>query len=452
MKRTTMTTTSRRLIAAVLCTALLAACTESDRPTASGKGTIRGVHAIADAPDVMFLIEERSLGTLAFRATTPAQPFDDLTYNFNFDVRLPGSGSVERLVTETLTVVPQTDYVFALTGSLDAPSLVLWETPERSWQGNETVLEVSAGHLAAGSGPLDVYFAPPGTAPAAGQPRGTLNFGDKLEPFEVENGDWVLTLTPAGDPSDVLFRSGAQDLSARSSLLYTIQDADPSLTSRIAVQRVSREGTVSNLPDPRFRPTRRFFHAAQGTATADVAIDGDLANPIVTGLEYGTVSTDVTVPSGTSEFAFTQAGNPGAVLHEEEDTVPGNSRSTAFLVGEPGDLEMISFADNRRPLADFARLRMTLLSAGIERANLWLLDAGTDRADASPNFPRLNTLSTTGYVTLVPGDYELWVTFGDDDTLAAGPVAVDLAAGDVVELAIVDTADPNRLEVVIYDP
>jgi hypothetical protein len=285
--------------------------------------------------------------------------------------------------------------------------------------------------------------------PAADQPRGTLAFGEKLDPFEIENGDWQLTVTAAGDPSNVLFRSGTQDLTERTSLLFTILDADPSLTNPLAVQRVTREGTASSLVDSRFPPTRRFFHAAQGTVSADVTADGD---PLVSGLAFGNVSADVAVPSGASEFAFTQAGNPGAILHEEEDTVPGNSRSTAFLVGPPGDLDMIAFIDNRRPLADFARLRMTYLSEEIEEADLWLLEAGTDLADASPNFPGIDSMQTTGYVTRVPGAYELTVTFGDDDTVAAGPVPLDLGAGDVVELAIIDTADPNVLEIVVYDP
>lgn len=447
-----MTTTSRHFLALLLSVALLGGCAESDRPTSSGKGTIRGVHAIVTAPDVAFLIEERALGTLAFRATTAAQPFDDLTYNFNFDVRLPGSNTTQRLATRTLTVVPDTDYVFALTGSLDAPSIVLWETPKPDFSGNETVLEVSAGHLAAGTGDVDVYLAPPGTAPAADQPRGTLSFGEKLEPLQVESGDWVLTITAAGDPADVLFRSGRQDLAERSSLLFTLQDADPSVTHRLSVQRVTREGTVSNLVDSRFPPTVRFFHAAQGTAGADVVAEGDFANPLVTGLAYGAFSADTAVSAGANEFTFTQAGNPGAILHEEEENIAGNSRSTAFLTGEPGDLAMLILADNRRPLSGFAKLRMTFVSANIEEADVWLLTAGTDRADASPNFPGFDTQTSSGYLSLKTGEYELWITFGDDDTLAAGPVALDLAAGDVVELAIIDTADPNVLDVVIYDP
>lgn len=75
-----MSIISRPLLALVLTGMLLGGgCTESQRPTATGKGSIRGVHAIASAPDVSFLIEERALGSLAYRGTTGAQPFDDLT-------------------------------------------------------------------------------------------------------------------------------------------------------------------------------------------------------------------------------------------------------------------------------------------------------------------------------------------------------------------------------------
>lgn len=447
-----MTTIGGRLLGLALLAVLAAGCTESQRPTASGKGTIRGVHAMVTAPNVAFLIEERSLDTLSYRATTSAQAFDDLTYNFNFDVLLPGSESPRRLATETLTVVPDTDYVFAVTGTLDEPSIVLWETPERMWNGDETVLEVSAGHLASSTGDVDVYVAPPGTAPAVGEARGRLSFGDKLDPFEIEKGDYVLTITAAGDPANVLFRSGTQKLTERTSLMFTLQDPDPSLTSPVSVQRVTREGASTRLADSRFRATRRFFHAAQGTAGVDVVVDGDFTAPAVTGLAFGALSAEVPVPSGETAFAFTQAGNSGAILLEDEEAVSGNTRSTTFLAGEPGDLGMVTLVDDRRSVTDVAKIRMTFLSQTIEEADFWLLKAGTDLADSRPNFPSFDTLTSSGYLTLAPGKYELSVTFGDDDTLAVGPVAINLAAGDLVELAVVDTADPNVLDVVVYDP
>lgn len=440
------------LLALISAGLLLGGCTETQRESATGKGSIRGVHAMSTAPEVNFLIEERSLGQLSYRGMTGVQAFDDLTYNFNFDTRFPGDAEIRRLDSVSVDVMPETDYVLALTGTVDTPSIVVWETPERAWEGGETVFEASAGHLAATAGDVDVYLAPPGTAPAAAQARGTLSFGEKLPPFEAESGDWVFTVTAAGDPADVLFRSNTQDIAEMTSVLFTMQDSGPSITSRLSVQRVTRDGALSQLADSRFPPTRRFFHAASGTTDLDVVVDDDFAAPIVSGLVFGTTSADVAVPAGESNYSFTQAGNPGAILHEEEDTAPANSRATAFIAGPPGDLDLVSFIDDRRPVSGLAKIRLTLLSANFEEADIYLLESGTDIADASPGFSSMETLDSTGYLQVAPGSYDVTVTVAGEKTVAAGPLTLDVVSGDTAEFAIIDTADPNVLDIVGVGP
>lgn len=431
---------------------LLAGCLETSRPTPSGKGNIRALHAISNAPEVTFLIEERPLGNIAYKAATSTQPFDDFTYDFRFETRLPGDAAVRRIATRSLAVVPDTDYVFVLTGTLQTPSILLWETPERQWAGTETVLEVSGGHLATTVGEIDIFLAPPGTAPAAGQERGSLAFGERLPSFDVESGAYVLTVTASGDPANLLFRSGSQTLAERTSILFTIQDTDPSITSGISVRRVDQAGTSVEIADAGVPPTRRFFHAAFGTTNLDVVVDEEFTAPVVANLAFGALSADVPVPSGASTYTFTQTGNPGGVLLEDEDTVVANSRSTTFVTGAPADLEAVSFTDNRRSIAGLVKLRITQVSANFEDADVYLQTAGTDIADVNPNFPSLDSGVSSGYLQLAAGSYELTVTTTGEKTAAAGPVALDLANGDVVELAIVDTADPNVLDVVVYDP
>ncbi len=443
-----MRTATPALLAVVAAGLLVAGCTETAREEATGKGSIRGIHAMATAPEVNFLIEERSISSLTYRAATGAQRFDDLTYNFNFDTRLPGDAQARRLATVSADIQPNTEYVFALTGTVAAASIVVWETPERTFDESDTVFEASAGHLAAGRGDLDVYLAAPGTAPAAGQARGTLAFGEILPPFELESGSWVLSVTSAGNPGDVLFRSGTQSIDERTRLLFTIQDADPSLTNDLNVLRVTRGGAASRLADSRFRPTRRFFHAAFGTAGLDVVVDDNFGAPVVSGLTFGQVSADVAVPAGESGYSLTQAGNPGAILHEEEDTTAANTRSTTFIAGAPGDLEIVTFVDNRRPIPGIAKVRIALLSANVEEADIYLLESGTDIADAAPGFSRVASLASTGYVQLAPGRYDLTVTAAGKKTVAAGPLTLDLAGGDIEDLAVIDTADPNLLDIV----
>jgi hypothetical protein len=429
----------------------LGGCTESQRPEATGKGTIRAIHAVPTGADVTFLIEERSLGNLAYKNSTSAQQFDDLTYNFNFDTRKPGTTSLSRIATETVTIAPEMDYVFVLTGTIASPSIVLWETEERQWNGDETTFEVSAGHLSPGSGALDVYFVEKGTAPAAGTERGTLSFGERLAPFEVENGEYQVIVTAAGDPGSVLFSSTSRDYAERTSALFTIQDADPSITTPLSVRRIDQNGNSTELGDPAVPPTRRFFNAAFGSGSMDVYLEEDFAAPIVSNLAYAAASADVPVPTGARTFTFTAAGNPGAILLEDEHTVVINTRGTHFVSGKPDDLDAsVLPPDDRRSVTGLGKIRFTQMSAGFAQVDVYFVAPGTDLAGTSPNLSRLATAASSAYIHLDPGNYELTVTKTGEKTVLAGPLAVGLTSGGVREAAIVDTADPNRLDIAVY--
>jgi len=441
---------SKSLTCLVAAGLALGGCTESQRPEATGKGTIRAIHAVSTGADVTFLIEERPLGNLAYKNSTSTQEFDDLTYNFNFDTRKPGDTSLSRIATETVTIVPEMDYVFVLTGTIASPSVLLWETEERQWEGDETTFEVSAGHLSPGNGALDIYFVEEGTAPAAGTERGTLSFGERLPPFEVESGEYEVIVTTAGNPASVLFTSTSRDYAERTSVLFTIQDADPSITTPLSVRRIDQNGASTELGDPAFPPTRRFFNAAFGSGSMDVYLDDDFVTPIVSNLAYAVVSADVPVPAGESTFTYTAAGNPGAILLEDEDPVVRNTRGTNFVHGEPDDLEVSVFIDDRRPVTGFGKIQINQMSTEFPLVDTYLLAPGTDLDDASPNLPRLGTGITSGYVNLDPGNYELTVTDSGEKTVLAGPLTVNVASGSIREVAIVDTADPNLLDLVIY--
>ncbi|MEX2494618.1 MAG: DUF4397 domain-containing protein [Woeseia sp.] len=425
-------------------------CAESQFPEATGKGTISALHAMPTAPEVSFLIEERSLGTISYKGALAAQPFDDLTYDFNFETRVAGEAGLTRIATESADIAVNVDHVFVITGTVADPAVLVWESDAREWDGDETVLQVSAGHLAAGSGPLDIYFEPPGTTPVAGGARGTLSFGERLTAFDVENGSWQIIVTEQNDPSAILFRSTSSTYSERSSILFTVQDADPSITSGISVRRIINGGAATEMSDVGSPPTRRFFNAAFGSGNVDVWLDDNFTTPIASDIAYGTLGAEVPVPSGESTFTFTAAGNPGAVLLETESTTPGNTRGTTFLTGEAGDLEVAAFVDDRRPVTGFAKIRLSQLSANFGIVDAYVLDAGTDIADTAPSARQLASTANSNYLHLPAGDYELTVTEAGEKTAIAGPLSFDLVAGDIVEVAIIDTADPNTVTLVEF--
>lgn len=429
---------------------VMTGCAETSRPEATGKGNIRGMNAVSTSPTVTFLIEERSLGALVYKQVSSMQEFDDLTYTFHFAARLPGDSSDTRIASEALSVVPDKDYFFVLTGSVANPEILLWETDEREWEDNETELQVAAGHLAPGTGTVDVYFVPQGSDPAAGEALGSLSFGERLPDVSFEEGDYEFIVTAPGDPSTVLFESTSREYAAQTSLLFTIQDADPSITSSLSVRRINQNGSSAEVPQRGAPPTQRFFHAALGTGPVDVYVDENFATPRVANLAFGELSTDLNVPAAEVAYTFTDAGNVGAVVLEDDQSSPVTTRSTTFLMGEPGDLSLATFLNDRRPVAGFAKLRLNQVSSNFERVDVYVFPAGTDIAERNPNVPQIASGFSSDYLHLVPDEYEMTVTERGEKTVLAGPVTLDLAGRTVTEAAIIDTNDPNALDVVTY--
>lgn len=445
----------RAALAAALAGLLLGGCVESKRTDVTGKGSVLGVNAIANAPDVAFRIEERLIGNVSYKGASTRERFDDLTYVFNFDTRLPGETDDTRLASREVAVVPDTAYFFALTGTLDDSEIVLWEQAERDWDGSESVAEVFAGHLAPSVGAVDVYLLPTGTTPSnGGQPAGTLTFGERLPAFDVDAGSYRVYLTAPSTPSPALFRSEAQTLAERTSVLFTIHDADPSISSDISVRRISESGGSTEVGDLNSPPTRRFLHAASGTGNVDVYVGDDFAAPIAADLGFGELSADAGVPEGSAAYTYTAAGNTGAILLEETRSIDANSRNTSFLLGEPGDLSVVSFKDDRRPVAGTGKFRLVQASSSIESVDVYIQQAGSETpiADANPSFRGVETGRTTGYLAFEPGNYDVTVTEEGEKTVVAGALQVDLTAEGNVEVAVVDTTDPSQLELIVYDP
>ena len=163
----------RAFVLVTLAAALfLGACgSESSLPEATGKASIRAMNGVKTAGEVGFLIEERTLGSVEYRQLTALNRFDDLSYNFNFDVFYPGEIELVRVASVFQDIVKDTDYVFVLTGTLADASVLVWETPTREFTDTETVFELRLSHTAASLsslGSVDYYFAAPGVAPAAG--------------------------------------------------------------------------------------------------------------------------------------------------------------------------------------------------------------------------------------------------------------------------------------------
>lgn len=448
-----MSKTFRTLTVATAALFALAACEESQFPEATGKGNLRGINAIITAPDVRFRVEESQLpsgvSSLAFK-DTHTFIYDDLSYNLHFETQLGEFQTDTRIATTHVDVVANTTYILALTGSIASPTVLQLEFPSRQWTGTETVFEGRILNLATTLGELDVYFAAPGTVPVLGDAVASIGFGEVSAGFEPTAGDYVVTITTKDDPNDILYQSQSITQGPATSIIFSVFDPDPSITGNVSVRVMGATGSGAELADISSPPELRVAHAAFGTGSADVYLNDDFTTPFVANIAFGEVSSYLDFSTDVTPVTITPAGDPGVLLLEDTLAMLGGTFATMFLVGEPAELDVIAVQNNPRPLETAGRIRVVNLAANSEVFDVYVHGAGELLTDVIPSFVDFPFRANTGYFSRDADSYQISVTPANETVVVAGPLALDLALGDVVELAILDTADPNLFELVQY--
>ena len=148
----------------------IAGCAETSKVDATGEGGIRGINAIVTAPELGFKIEEAPIGIASFKQAAGFAQFDDLSYNFNFDIVTPGTSDATRLASQFIDVIADTEYTVVIGGTVAAPTIMMWEAAERIWADGATSYEADFVHLSPALGEVDVYFTPFGSVPVQGKP------------------------------------------------------------------------------------------------------------------------------------------------------------------------------------------------------------------------------------------------------------------------------------------
>ena len=443
----------RTLTVATIAIFALGACEESQFPVATGKGNLRGINAIITAPDVRFRIEESTnangVSSLSFKDTHNFR-YDNLSYNVNFETRLAEFETDTRIATVNVDVVANTTYILALTGSIASPTVLQLEFDERQWSGSETVFEGRALNLATTLGELDVYFAAPGTVPVLGEAVASIGYGEISAGFEPAAGDYEITITTKDDPNDVLYRSPTITQGPATSVIYSVFDPDPSITGPVSVRVMGATGAGAELPDPAFPPGLRVMHAALGTGNTDVYIDDDFTAPFVADIAFGEVTSYVDFDTGATPVTLTPAGDTGVLLLEDTLTLFAGTLATMYLVGEPAELDIVALQSNPRSIETAGRLRIVNLAANSELFDIYIHGADELITDIVPSFADVPFRANTGYLSRDADSYEITITQANETDVVAGPFTLDLSLGDVVELAILDTADPNLFEIVEY--
>lgn len=433
-------------ISAVLAACLLAACgSDSSLPEASGKANFRAINSIPTSGEIVFLIEERGNGTAGYQDITATTEWDDLPYNFNFDVFFAGETELTRIATQFVDAVADRDYTFVISGTIADPTLTLFEDEVRELDTDGTVFAAKFLNSSTGTGALDFYFADPAVSPG-GEPVATLSPGELSASADFGAGEYAVTLTTAGDPSAIVYQSESVPFVAGNSFFITLFDGDANDTAPLIVQALPSRGSAVALPDPSYPPAVEFINISPDLGASDIYDDEALTSLIVQDHDFRDVEDERETASGTNTFYYTPTGETSAVTLEGELEAISGTRYRFYAAGVAGAFDTDIVVPDRKSLETMVKLTAYHGANNFDFLNLYALEPGESVDDNFPVLAAISRGSQTPNVALTAGVYDIYVTEFNDKTVLAGPYRVDTALGDIVDFVIVDTVDPAVLD------
>jgi hypothetical protein len=448
----------KRFLLFIGCIALLAlsGCSqETSLPQPTGKGSVRAINTILTSPGISFLIEERVIGDVRFKLSSTTQRWDDFSYVFNFEALFPGDFVRTRIASTPLDVVADTEYTFVITGALANPDITTWESELRTWDGTETFFAASFGHTTESLGALDIYFDAPDVEPVIGAAVGTIQFTEVTPELEIENGQYVLTIaTAAGaatefDPATIVYQSGELTLAGPASELFSIFAADGNDVSPYSVRKFDIQGNGLTVPDARFLPTIQFVQAAMGLLPADIYDDDGEppTNRIVSNHVFTDYTADIPIQEGLVPLTYTAVDNVSVTLYEVENFIINGAHNRFVMLGaDPELIVSLPFLPDRRSVETFGKFEVMNASVNFPLIDVYLVEGNLGITDRNPRLFALDVGAPPVTVTLGAASYEMYVTSIGDKTILAGPIPLDVALGDIIDVTVLDTAEATSVQ------
>jgi len=443
------------VLLAVASLIIIAACgSGSGLPDPTGKANFRAINAIERSPAVSFKIEEFSLGNIEFQDASTTSSYDDFDYMLNFDVVFAGDATETRIISQFIDTQADQDYTLLLSGTIAAPTITVWETPVRTFDTGATVFEARFAHAASAAATLDYdsvdyYFAADGVVPVMGEAvASSLTFTDITAPAEFETGDYVLTITTAGDPADILYTSDPVTITPQRNLIINLFDGSAVSTAPVLAHALGAVGSSILMPDSSFLSTIEFLHGSQELGSVDIYDDEGLTMLVAQNHDYQQSTGPIVVESGPQTFRYTPTGMIAPVSIEATVTVLPGFRYRITAAGLTDEFTATFSLPDRRPIDTGGKLSSYHTSDNFEFVNFYIISRGEILDAQTPFRVGLPAAVTSEAAAILPGSYDLYLReFGETEILA-GPIALDIANGDVYEVLGFDSlVDPAILDV-----
>ncbi len=466
------------IVKVIVVATLAASASGCDRGSSGSNGNadarplLAAFNAVSDMRSITFLREEEAWAALAFGEATVFRSVDADQYDLNFDTILPGDETTEctghdgngikdddectRLVSQSVNVIPDHEYVVALLGRWGDLRVQVYDklvhhfdTTSDDGDPEDDTAEVQFFHWFDDLPAVDVYLARPGANLSPVDALTTLSSSEEFHGI-VDDGDYVITLSPVADPANPLYTSQTFTLRKQTRVAFAILPGAGDGTSSIKVVRFRDQAGM--LLDRRVATELRFANVVTGGGSFDVYIEEDFVQPFVADLAEGNVSDYVVVPPGAVtdlDIEITPAGNPAVLLGREQVDLARGERATFVIFGSAGRLDGMRVPDPFRRISTHARLRMINVASG--RLDFFVVPTGSNINTLSPT-AELGATATTGLIDFDPERYDIVLTRAGTDEVVFGPETVDLEGGGIYTIIATDTGNHlNSVDALLLD-
>ena len=410
------------------------------------------VHVVNAAPSFAQLSFRReqtdTRDALAFKGVA-AHDYDVDTYDFNAYQLDVATQALLHQWTWAKELVADKQYTFVLAEAAGQVSPLIVEYAPNLANSSDT--QIAVVHAGESLPAMDVYVQPTGVGIAGATPRGTVSFLGQTSPTTFANGDYEITLTAAGDPSNVLYTSSAVNLAAGITNVFVIVDEAGQGTAPMSVLMSQDNSFV--LYSANATSGVRALNLADDGAARDFAINHEYSPPILPAVPFGTITNYVTTPVNASlPISVTPAGNPGVLELDATLSAPAGILSTVMFAGPAGTLTPQIVTDDRRRITSEAKLRyFNAANQFTTVTEMVLVPPNTaDQATIAPATV-LGAPAVTDYLYIAPGEYDLVFRETGTNTVRAGPIHVNLVSGGIYGFLTVNGPDTATATVVFID-
>ncbi|MDX1516546.1 MAG: DUF4397 domain-containing protein [Woeseiaceae bacterium] len=426
---------ARKLLTLTAAVLALSACDSDDgavlqQVIAPQTFDLQVLHASSNAPAVNVIFGGNEvLSGVDYKEGSPRLTIDVGTYSVQVDGILPDNtatviGPVDiDFAADTTYTIAAVGRVGDMTNPLEPVVLEQPRTPVAAGSARAFVL-----HGASAAPRVDVYVTAPGADLAATAPLGTFSYKETLGPVEVAAGDYQIRVTAAGDPTAVVFDTGALTLNDGDDLLLSaVNNTSPTNTNffgtPISLVALTGAGSAEIL-DAATPAAVRVIHASPDAPNVDVVAND--AVTLVSDLAFPNAAGPLSVDAASYEVDVNEAGNAGNPVITAQLALDAGNLYDVFAVGNLAGIEALVAADDYRRIATAAKLRLVHASPTAQGVDIYLTAPQADINNETPTFENVPFPFNTGFVEVTPETYDVTITPTGTKTPAIGPLTITL--------------------------